>query len=71
MHAAFTTIVALLAEGVDRNITTAQLPNHCQKVALLAEGVDRNIGVNILSDTGLNVALLAEGVDRNSASKTS
>ena len=65
MHAAFTTIVALLAEGVDRNITTAQLPNHCQKVALLAEGVDRNIGVNILSDTGLNVALLAEGVDRN------
>ena len=33
--------VALLAEGVDRNLTVQQLPLEIE-VALLAEGVDRN-----------------------------
>ncbi len=34
-------LVALLAEGVDRNYTY-QVPQYCSSVALLAEGVDRN-----------------------------
>ena len=34
-------MVALLAEGVDRNAEFEVLPNG-EKVALLAEGVDRN-----------------------------
>ena len=34
--------VALLAEGVDRNITFSIGLNRTQVVALLAEGVDRN-----------------------------
>ena len=57
-------MVALLAEGVDRNHTkisdkTVQIP-----VALLAEGVDRN-HCRLCLETSWNVALLAEGVDRN------
>ena len=55
--------VALLAEGVDRNIVVtlraAVLP-----VALLAEGVDRNWPTALLRSF-TDVALLAEGVDRN------
>ena len=39
-----TTDVALLAEGVDRNVIEAQDLGP-QKVALLAEGVDRNLTV--------------------------
>ena len=58
--------VALLAEGVDRNIdvlpTLAALP-----VALLAEGVDRNVLPSIRQLNCCFVALLAEGVDRNSS----
>ena len=57
-------IVALLAEGVDRNIGAARGAG-LLLVALLAEGVDRNmetVGVFIV----VGVALLAEGVDRNS-----
>ena len=34
--------VALLAEGVDRNIFLTNDLDLCYKVALLAEGVDRN-----------------------------
>ena len=34
--------VALLAEGVDRNLATPAYQNPPRKVALLAEGVDRN-----------------------------
>ena len=55
--------VALLAEGVDRNMYF----NVCCLlfyVALLAEGVDRNLAL-LASFLGLIVALLAEGVDRN------
>ena len=57
-------LVALLAEGVDRNV---EIPDEIESeiyVALLAEGVDRNV----LSDAVqayIGVALLAEGVDRN------
>ena len=36
--------VALLAEGVDRNISKPLVVNHGIRVALLAEGVDRNFG---------------------------
>ena len=58
--------VALLAEGVDRNIGgLVNWPS--EKVALLAEGVDRNAyvhNIKVLTE----VALLAEGVDRNFAS---
>ncbi len=35
--------VALLAEGVDRNVVFLDLKSLSQLVALLAEGVDRNI----------------------------
>ena len=38
-------IVALLAEGVDRNLCTLILPVTASTVALLAEGVDRNRAV--------------------------
>ena len=34
--------VALLAEGVDRNIMDTVIDNTSVRVALLAEGVDRN-----------------------------
>ena len=36
--------VALLAEGVDRNVVFLDLKSLSQLVALLAEGVDRNLG---------------------------
>ena len=57
-------VVALLAEGVDRN---QNWPFCCwppRRVALLAEGVDRNFPEQVV-DGGAEVALLAEGVDRN------
>ena len=56
--------VALLAEGVDRNISRASNPPSAV-VALLAEGVDRNNN-KAIPDLMKMVALLAEGVDRNS-----
>ena len=56
-------LVALLAEGVDRNTSLMAVLLRCQ-VALLAEGVDRNL-CRVLSSRGQSVALLAEGVDRN------
>ena len=57
-------LVALLAEGVDRNNSTNVALMQGQNVALLAEGVDRNLqGCHILLPPC--VALLAEGVDRN------
>ena len=36
--------VALLAEGVDRNLADADAEKDKPQVALLAEGVDRNAG---------------------------
>ena len=36
-------VVALLAEGVDRNNISTSYPQKYQHVALLAEGVDRNL----------------------------
>ena len=56
--------VALLAEGVDRNMLYPSKSTVLQ-VALLAEGVDRNIRAFVVAGPKL-VALLAEGVDRNS-----
>ena len=58
--------VALLAEGVDRNVGNDDTINNLREVALLAEGVDRNKPCMIGAFCPLNVALLAEGVDRNS-----
>ena len=55
--------VALLAEGVDRNLDAALSPGD-RRVALLAEGVDRNSEEPPVC-TVIVVALLAEGVDRN------
>ena len=57
-------LVALLAEGVDRNSLRTCGKPRSSLVALLAEGVDRNAKVRegLLSS---DVALLAEGVDRN------
>ena len=40
-------IVALLAEGVDRNNMTADQSGRFADVALLAEGVDRNFAKKI------------------------
>ena len=57
-------IVALLAEGVDRN-HQERLQRVLYPVALLAEGVDRNCRWYLLPQGGAGVALLAEGVDRN------
>ena len=59
-----TSTVALLAEGVDRNVSSGWR-SRASTVALLAEGVDRN--TNSLEPLPLvvPVALLAEGVDRN------
>ena len=57
------TMVALLAEGVDRNRTLA-INNGAAAVALLAEGVDRNCMAASMPSKP-EVALLAEGVDRN------
>ena len=55
--------VALLAEGVDRNLWTKP-PGGSALVALLAEGVDRN-SFDQYNTLRKPVALLAEGVDRN------
>ena len=55
--------VALLAEGVDRNLWFWGMKN-ADEVALLAEGVDRNI-LSLIRFYLSFVALLAEGVDRN------
>ena len=59
--------VALLAEGVDRNLRGPRPCRSRPAVALLAEGVDRNIIEHSKSDLK-SVALLAEGVDRNQLS---
>ena len=40
-------LVALLAEGVDRNNSTPQIRRFPAPVALLAEGVDRNTVKNV------------------------
>ena len=56
--------VALLAEGVDRNVEVEDSAEEAQEVALLAEGVDRNTSLMLVGGT-VKVALLAEGVDRN------
>ena len=56
-------VVALLAEGVDRNPRLRRLRIGIM-VALLAEGVDRNRKTTGTSPKS-HVALLAEGVDRN------
>ena len=57
-------VVALLAEGVDRNFCGRKHPVWRHEVALLAEGVDRN-PERKLDIKEAKVALLAEGVDRN------
>ena len=57
-------IVALLAEGVDRNVYRRTLCIDLLIVALLAEGVDRN-RLALPRSRRARVALLAEGVDRN------
>ena len=57
-------LVALLAEGVDRNTNYGKTAGIAARVALLAEGVDRNVRYcGMICNAG--VALLAEGVDRN------
>ena len=56
--------VALLAEGVDRNVLALRLNVDEVTVALLAEGVDRNCFRGLALALAY-VALLAEGVDRN------
>ena len=56
-------VVALLAEGVDRNLSVRS-GHRRYRVALLAEGVDRN-RTTAMRRSSLKVALLAEGVDRN------
>ena len=59
--------VALLAEGVDRNMAVDYVTGLVVAVALLAEGVDRNIVNGQEVDAIYIVALLAEGVDRNTS----
>ena len=56
--------VALLAEGVDRNVKNGEGWRDAW-VALLAEGVDRNDLAAAVGCDVRSVALLAEGVDRN------
>ena len=56
-------MVALLAEGVDRNKKNL-IEKELLDVALLAEGVDRNES-EMAKVKRPGVALLAEGVDRN------
>ena len=58
------TLVALLAEGVDRNFNPRINQFVPTNVALLAEGVDRNSPYPS-GGAPSPVALLAEGVDRN------
>ena len=68
MHLGFTVQaadVALLAEGVDRNLYYGRKIGMDEEVALLAEGVDRNRRYNVCLCFFPDVALLAEGVDRN------
>ena len=60
-------LVALLAEGVDRNRNRSRLLL-TRLVALLAEGVDRNCRCTFPFLLRVQVALLAEGVDRNKPS---
>ena len=60
-------MVALLAEGVDRNLLW-EAERWQNPVALLAEGVDRNFTNQRLFYLE-RVALLAEGVDRNPVEK--
>ena len=62
-------VVALLAEGVDRNSHEMFKIVPQDTVALLAEGVDRNAEFEVLPDGQKKVALLAEGVDRNQGLK--
>ena len=57
-------MVALLAEGVDRNVAESSFRAIGSTVALLVEGVDRNMGYFMEIHDG-TVALLTEGVDRN------
>ena len=57
-------LVALLAEGVDRNSRGVD-EVVLSVVALLAEGVDRNWITGAEPRSPGQVALLAEGVDRN------
>ena len=57
-------LVALLAEGGDRNAFSAGV-HRPFPVALLAEGGDRNTRAAALLGLGFMVALLAEGGDRN------
>ena len=57
--------VALLAEGVDRNVYDPAMVEAALHVALLAEGVDRNLGSLGIEGVSKKVAHLAEGVDRN------
>ena len=56
--------VALLAEGVDRNLML-KLMTSSTTVALREEGVDRNDIWNNRMNRYVRVALLAEGADRN------
>ena len=56
--------VALLTEGVYRNICSPKVPN-ILRVALLTEGVDRNCWCGLAFRLVGGVALLTEGVDRN------
>ena len=44
-------VVALLAEGVDRNLVSGYQAAALENVALLAEGVDRNSGASSLLST--------------------
>ena len=61
---ALLSLVALLAEGVDRNPASSTITKERRQVALLAEGVDRNKITWDVQEPE-RVALLAEGVDRN------
>ena len=61
-------LVALLAEGVDRNFAN-RVYHRPPQVALLAEGVDRNDTSAQALPMAAAVALLAEGVDRNNPRK--
>ena len=56
--------VALLAEGVDRNIT-ANLPQILQQGSPSSRRAWIEIQVKLEKEKVMDVALLAEGVDRN------
>ena len=57
--------VALLVEGVGRNLSAQGDISDPLKVALLVEGVGRNNVTNDEAEALLAVALLVEGVGRN------